>query len=133
MLVAGALLFQVVGLALRPIRRLITLRHLRRPFWDETVDQRASNSWQLALIGLRDAGWHATSSEAPRQFARRAGVDGLDRCATILERVRHGVRVDAGDLDEMRIGYAADSAARAPGRIARCRGALAVARATSCR
>jgi len=100
-LVAGALIFQLVGLGLRPLRRWIVLRHLRRPFWDETVDQRASNSWQLALIGLRDAGWRATSSEAPREFARRVGIDGLERCATILERVRHGVRLDTGDLDEM--------------------------------
>jgi hypothetical protein len=71
-------------------------------------DQRASNSWQLALIGLRDAGWRTTSSEAPREFARRVGIDGLERCATILERVRHGVRLDAGDLDEM--GGLADAA-----------------------
>src|SRR5262249_30142568 len=68
LLVAAGLLFQVVNLALRPLRRWIVLRHLRRPFWDETVDQRASNSWQLALVGLRDAGWRATSGEAPREF-----------------------------------------------------------------
>ena len=102
LLVAAGLMFQVVNLALRPLRRWIVLRHHRRPFWDETVDQRASNSWQLALVGLRDAGWRATSGEAPREFARRTGVEGLERCATILERVRHGIRLDAGDLEEMR-------------------------------
>jgi hypothetical protein len=101
LLVAAALLFQLTGLALRPVRRWITLRHLRRPFWDETIDQRVSNAWQLALIGLRDAGWRSTSSEAPREFARRTGVEGLERCATILERTRHGVALDAGDLSEM--------------------------------
>jgi len=100
-LIAGALIFQGVALALRPVRRLIALRHLRRPFWDETVDQRVSNSWQLALIGLRDAGWRSTSGEAPREFARRVGVDGLERCATILERARHGIGIDAEDLGTM--------------------------------
>jgi len=100
-ILAAALLFQVTNLALRPLRRLFTLRHLRRPFWDETIDQRVSNSWQLALVGLRDAGWRSTSNEAPREFARRVGVDGLERCATILERAQHGIAIDAGDLSEM--------------------------------
>ena len=40
---------------LRCYRRLLALRHLRRPFWPETVDQRVSNLWQLMLVGLRDA------------------------------------------------------------------------------
>jgi hypothetical protein len=105
-LVAGALLFQGLSLTLRPLRRALALRHLARPFWSETVDQRVSNLWQLALVGLRDAGWRATSSEAPREFAKRVGVAGVDRCAVVLERARHGVAVDAGDLDAM------DAAAR---------------------
>jgi hypothetical protein len=92
------------------LRRWITLRHLRRPFWDETLDQRVSNSWQLALVGLRDAGWRSTSAEAPREFARRVGIEGLERCATILERARHGVAIDAGDLSEM--ATSADTAYR---------------------
>lgn len=100
-IVAGALLFQGLNLLLRPLRRALALRHLARPFWSETVDQRVSNLWQLALVGLRDAGWRATSTEAPREFARRVGVAGIDRCAVVLERARHGVAVDTGDLDEM--------------------------------
>jgi len=109
-MIAAALLFQLTSLGLRPLRRWITLRHLRRPFWDETIDQRVSNSWQLALIGLRDAGWRSTSAEAPREFARRVGIEGLERCATILERARHGVAIDAGDLSEMAVS--ADTAYR---------------------
>jgi hypothetical protein len=65
------------------------------------VDQRVSNAWQLALVGLRDAGWRATSGEAPREFASRVGVTGLERCAVILERARHGLGIDADDLSEM--------------------------------
>ena len=94
-------MLQLVRLALRPLRRLVTLRHLRRPFWDETVAQRVSNAWQLALIGLRDAGWRTAAGEAPRELARRVAVDGVDHCAAILERARHGVGLDAGDLAEM--------------------------------
>jgi hypothetical protein len=101
-LATAALLFQVVALALRPVRRLITLRHLRRPFWDETVDQRVSNAWQLALVGLHDAGWRPGALEAPHALARRVGVVELERCATILERARHGLGIDAEDLEAMR-------------------------------
>ncbi|CAN5873977.1 hypothetical protein BH11MYX2_BH11MYX2_37200 [soil metagenome] len=111
LLAAAALLLQLVALALRPVRRAITLRHLRRPFWKETVDQRVSNAWQLALVGLRDAGWCATSEEAPRQFAKRIGVAGLERCAVILERARHGLGIDAHDLTDMSV--AAEEAYRA--------------------
>jgi hypothetical protein len=115
-LAAGALIFQLVGLALRPVRRLVTLRHLRRPFWDETIDQRVSNSWQLALVGLRDAGWRHGSGEAPRELAARVGIDGVERCATILERARHGVGIDAEDVSDMQAS--ADAAYRsARGRI----------------
>ncbi|MDB4958486.1 MAG: hypothetical protein JWO36_6055 [Myxococcales bacterium] len=101
LIVAAALVFQVVNLALRPFRRMLAVRHLRRPFWKETIDQRVSNSWQLALVGLRDAGWRASGTEAPREFAQRTGVDGLERCATILERTRHGIGIDAEDLSQM--------------------------------
>jgi len=102
MLATAALMFQVIALGLRPLRRLITLRHLRRPFWDETVDQRVSNAWQLALVGLRDAGWRPGAQEAPQALARRVGVTELERCATILERARHGLGIDAEDLQVMR-------------------------------
>jgi len=100
-LVVAVVTALLVGLALRPVRRLITLRHLRRPFWSETIAQRVSNAWQLALVGLRDAGWRPTATEAPHELARRVAVDGLDRCATILERARHGIGIDAEDLADM--------------------------------
>ena len=101
----AALLLSAVGIGihffLRAVRRSLTLRHLTRPFWAETLDQRISNHWERALIGLRDAGIHATDDEQPLAFAARVGIDGLETCAVILERVRHGVRVDAADLDQM--------------------------------
>jgi hypothetical protein len=98
----GALAGQLLLLALRPIRRAVTLRHFRRPYWDETVDQRVSNSWQLALVGLRDAGWRAGEAEQPQELARRVDLPELERCATILERARYGVGLADDDLDGMR-------------------------------
>ena len=90
-----------VPLGTRFVRRQVTLRHLARPFWDETVDQRISNHWQRMLVGLRDAGIQIRSTEQPGAFAKRIGIKGMDDCATILERTRHGVRLEDGDLATM--------------------------------
>jgi hypothetical protein len=121
LLLAAVLAMQVFRYLFRPLRRAIALRHLRRPFWEETIDQRVSNWWQLVLVGLRDAGYRTSSSEAPREFARRVGVDGVERCAAILDRTRHGIRVDRDDVEEM--GRAAETAYRSArsttGRLAR--------------
>jgi hypothetical protein len=100
-LLGTLLLGQLIALVLRPVRRAIALRHLERPFWDETVDQRVSNAWQLVLIGLRDGGWRTTAYESPVALAKRVDLPGLDRCATILERARHGIGIDHDDLAEM--------------------------------
>ncbi|HUS28548.1 MAG TPA: hypothetical protein VMZ53_08565 [Kofleriaceae bacterium] len=100
-LIAALFFVQLAALLLRPLRRALVLRHLRRPFWSETVDQRVSNAWQLVLVGLRDAGWRADGGEAPREVAKRVQVDGVEDCATILDRARHGIRIDREDLDKM--------------------------------
>jgi hypothetical protein len=96
-----ALVGTALQLALRPLRRLLLLRHLGRPLWSETVDQRVSNLWQLMLIGLRDAGWVVAPGEQPGELARRVGLAGMEACAAVLDRARHGVRVDAADLAAM--------------------------------
>lgn len=100
-LLTFALCASGVQLASRPLRRLLALRHLRRPFWPETVDQRVSNLWQLMLVGLRDAGFRAAPGEQPQELARRIDLEGMSTCAMVLERARHGVRVDAADLKAM--------------------------------
>jgi len=66
------------------------------------LPQRISNLWQLALIGLRDAGVHAAASELPEELARRAPVADVGACAAILARARHGLGLDDGDLEAMR-------------------------------
>ena len=88
-------------LLVRALRRQLTLRHLARPFWNEAFDQRISNQWERVLIGLRDAGIQPRPNEAPAAFARRVGLAGMDVCATILDRVRHGVQASASDLEQM--------------------------------
>jgi hypothetical protein len=108
----------VLHLLSRALRRRLTLRHLERPFWSEPVDQRISNHWQRMLVGLRDAGIRPSLTEQPQTFARRIGIDGMKACATILERVRHGVRVDADDLATM------DTAATSVYRTSRARAGL---------
>lgn len=105
--------------AVRALRRQLTLRHLTRPFWAEPLDQRISNHWQRMLIGLGDAGIHPELDEQPHALARRVALEGMETCATILERVRHGVRVDAADLEAMH------SAAGAVYRAARQKAGLA--------
>jgi hypothetical protein len=97
-LAAGAL---AASFVLRPLRRWFVLRHLRRPWWRESVAQRVSNLWQLALVGLRDAGWRAIPGEGPSDLARRVGVEGVRDCADVLDRARHGAAVDAEDLATM--------------------------------
>jgi len=85
----------------RIARRRIVLRHLAHPYWNESLDQRISNHWQRMLIGLRDAGIVPKAGEQPLVFARRIGIEGAATCATILERARHGVRVDESDEETM--------------------------------
>jgi hypothetical protein len=110
-LLAGAVAFLAVTLTLRPLRRALTLRHLRQPYWAETLEQRVSNLWQLAIVGLRDAGFRARPGEQPEELARRVRVDGVSDCASVLERARHGLGLGDDDLGAM--GDAADLAYRA--------------------
>ncbi|MBX3229475.1 MAG: hypothetical protein KIT84_17345 [Labilithrix sp.] len=91
----------VLPVASRVTRRAVTLRHLARPFWRESVEQRISNHWQRMLVGLRDAGIQMRKNEQPGAFATRIGIPGMKECAEILERVRHGVRIEDEDLATM--------------------------------
>ena len=100
-LLVGAAAFVTATLTLRPLRRAVALRHLRRPCWAETLEQRVSNLWQLALVGLRDAGFCVRAGEQPEELARRVRVDGVGQCASVLERARHGLGLDDGDLVAM--------------------------------
>jgi hypothetical protein len=45
---------------------------------------------------------YARAGEQPEELARRAGVDGVAACATVLERARHGLGLDDDELARMR-------------------------------
>jgi hypothetical protein len=124
-LLAWLAIVAISGLTLevlsRPIRRLLALRHLTRGLWPEPSEQRVSNLWHLALVGLRDAGVSALRGEEPEELAARVDLPGIESCALILERARHGVRIEPRDLEVMTEGASqAYHAARGQvGRLAR--------------
>jgi hypothetical protein len=93
----------LVHVVLRPLRRLVVLRHLQRPLWPESADQRVSNLWHLMLVGLKDAGFRTHDHEQPQELAARVGFEKMRACATVLDRARHGARLAAEDLDEMSV------------------------------
>jgi len=96
-----ALLAFLSYLGVRPLRRWVTLKHLRRPLWRQSINEEISNGWQWILISLRDAGWEALPEERPRAFARRVAIEEVLDGATVLERARHGVRVSDADAVAM--------------------------------
>lgn len=98
---AGCLAAFASMLLWRAVRRAVVLRHLARPFWRETADQRISNHWHRVLVALRDAGIVPVGDEAPIAFAERVRLEGMATCAEILERARHGVGLEARDLETM--------------------------------
>jgi hypothetical protein len=100
LLLVGLALLAYVGI--RPVRRWVTLRHFQRPLFRQSVSQEVSNGWQWMLVALRDGGWHVLPGEQPGALARRIGLPGLAAGAAVLERARHGVRLDASDAQAMR-------------------------------
>jgi len=96
-----ALLALLSYVGVRPLRRWVTLTHLRRPLWRQSRSEEISNGWQWILVSLRDAGWEALPEERPRAFARRVAIAGVLDGATVLERARHGLRVTEADVQAM--------------------------------
>ena len=98
-------------LAYRPIKRLLVVRHLKDPFWDESPTTRIDQSWRLVEIALGDAGVLPIPGEDAAGLARRAGpvlkqispvqVHGLDEVAEVADRVRFGLGVGPEDVAVM--------------------------------
>src|SRR5205823_1976068 len=61
--------------------------------------------------GAARRGFRARPGEQPEELARRVHVDGVGACASVLELARHGLGLQAEDLDAMH--GAADLAYRA--------------------
>ena len=73
-----------------------------RPFWKGRRSTSASRTTGNACSSrLRRRGIQLRATEQPGAFREACRAErGMD-CATILERVRHGVRVEDGDLATM--------------------------------
>lgn len=109
----------------RPVRRLVLLRHLRKPFFGLTPTQRANNLWRYVLIALGDVKDPPRTGESLDELASRitsvrtqngqALPEGLAETCEIYQRIRFGLGIPAGSLEALR-AYAerAFVAVRAP-------------------
>lgn len=94
----------------RPVRRILIVRHLRKPLWELPPTQQVDNLWRLVEIALADAGVEVVPGEPAVQLAERAGqalqrlanghvqVPGLTTAAAVRDRVTYGLGVGEGDL-----------------------------------
>lgn len=109
----------------RPLRRAFLLRHLRRPLWRINPSRRARNLWHYVLIALADAGIQRVVSDSIDDQVRKidtqraerglAPADGLGDAAREYQRMRFGLGIPPGALDQLR-GHAerAFGSVRAP-------------------
>jgi hypothetical protein len=107
MLILGLLAF---FLFYRPVKRLLTIRHLRRPYWAQLPTDRIEQGWRLVEIALGDAGVEPVSGEPAVSYFARAEpalhklvsgapeVHGLWAAAQIRDRVVFGLGVGPDDL-----------------------------------
>ncbi len=96
----------------RPLRRAFLLRHLRRPLWRINPSRRARNLWRYVLIALGDAGIKRVVSDSIDDEVRKidavraqrgiSPADGLGDAAKQYQRMRFGLGIPPGALDELR-------------------------------
>ena len=101
MLILALLALAVFG---PPARRVLLLRHLRRPFWPVEPSRRVSQSWRLVEIALGDLGIDRRPGDSAEGLAARARGHGglfdpedLARCAAIADRVEYGLGLQPAD------------------------------------
>jgi hypothetical protein len=107
MAIAALLLFW------RPVKRLLLVRHLRRPWWRVSSTTRIEQGWRLVEIALGDAGVPVEENEAAVSLVGRSGavlrkmsagrveVHGLEEAAQIRDRVAFGLGVGPKDVQHM--------------------------------
>ena len=88
-----------------PLRRMLLLQHLRRPFWPISPTRRIAQHWRLAEIALGDGGVPRQPGDDADTLVRRArtqvafvDADALARCAEIADRVAYGVAIRPEDV-----------------------------------
>lgn len=106
-------ILQILGLLLvffRPVKRLLTVRHLRRPFWKVPATARVTNSWRLVEIAIGDAGLQMRRGEPAESLVKRAlpllerispggaAVHGLADAAALRDRIVYGLGIAPDDL-----------------------------------
>jgi hypothetical protein len=92
----------------RPVKRLLLIRHLRRPFWRTAPTARIEQGWRLVEIAFADAGVHSRGSEPAASLCRRGApvlaamaqveVHGLPDAAEVRDRVAYGLGVHPEDV-----------------------------------
>lgn len=97
----------------RPGRRLLTVRHCRRPLWKVSTTTRIEQGWRLVEIALADIGVPARPGEPAESLYHRAApaleklsggareVHGLLEAARIRDRVAYGLGIAPGEAEEM--------------------------------
>lgn len=88
-----------------PLRRMLLLEYLRRPFWPVPPTRRVAQHWRLVEIALADGGIDRSPGDSAATLARR-GVEALDlldpesllRAAEVADRVGYGVGVAPDDV-----------------------------------
>ncbi|MBI2894670.1 MAG: DUF4129 domain-containing protein [Deltaproteobacteria bacterium] len=116
----GSMLLPFIPLFLlnRPVRRLVRMRHWRRPLVRVPPTERVKNLWRLVLTGATDAGAAPRPGssidetvEEVQERAHKAGLarsDSLREAAAIYGRVRYGLGIQPDDIS--RLEKAADQA-----------------------
>jgi hypothetical protein len=94
----------------RPVRRLLTIRHLRDPFWTVSATKRIENGWRMVEIAMGDAGVPPRPGEPAVSLVTRAGpmlkklkagkveVHGLEDAAMVRDRIAYGLGVGPEDV-----------------------------------
>jgi len=97
----------------RPMRRLLLIRHYRKPLWPVSATQRIQQSWRLVEIAMARIGTPARPNEPAESLSRRGipslarisggarEVAGLTEAARIRDRVAYGLGVNPGEVQEM--------------------------------
>lgn len=108
------LLFLAALLAFwRPGRRLLIVRHCRRPLWTVPTTTRIEQGWRLVELALADIGVPVRPGEPAENLYHRAApaleklsggareVHGLLEAARIRDRVAYGLGIAPGEAEEM--------------------------------
>jgi hypothetical protein len=103
------LLLLALLLGYRPVKRLLTLQHLRKPFWHVDATGRVEQSWRLVEVALCDAGMRPRPGEPAGRMLKRAQplldqfsasgaqIGRLAEAAAIRDRVAYGLGIGPDD------------------------------------